>query len=256
MSKHTEVSIPTDPVIASATTEAALAAAPKTKKATVKELRVSAKTSGSDAVKLAVLAFNASKENREVALRAAVDALAPFFRGEGGASPLERYGNVVLIRSALGMDAEHFGGLFPETLSGRLADIIGLARWADPVQVITGWLAAQSTVTRGELDERVFQRRQKALRTLLGDEGKRQRLTMKCAAFVEAVRPEIERAEARAAELATKALARAAKPRKGKAAAVPAPEAVAVAVAEAAAEAAPEAVAEAVAEAAAEAAPY
>ena len=233
MSKHNEVSIPTDPVIASATTEAALAAAPKVKCPTIKELRVGAKSHGSDAVKLAVLAFNASKENREAALNAAVASLAPFFRGEGGASPMERHGNVVLIRSALGMDAAHFDGLFPETLSGRLADIIGLARWADPIKVITEWLAAQATATRGELDEKVFQRRQKALRALLGDEGKRKRLTAKCVAFVAAVRPEIERAETRAAELATKALARAAKPRKGKTGAVP------EAAVESAAEAAP-----------------
>ena len=116
---------------------------------------------------------------------------------------MERHGNVVLIRSALGMDAAHFDGLFPETLSGRLADIIGLARWADPIKAITEWLAAQATATRGGLDEKVFQRRQKALRTLLGDEGKRKRLTAKCVAFVAAVRPEIERAETRAAELAT-----------------------------------------------------
>lgn len=167
-------------IISQVASEAAIVAAPRAKKPTVREIRVGVKSGADDGMKLGALAFNASKENREIATVAAVDALRPILAGNHGDTPTKAAGNVTMLRSVFKMDATHFEGLWPHTFRGSLLETANLGRFRDVAQCIADYLAAgNARVMAGqmhEIDEKTFRRAEKSLRAIQADSGKLARL--------------------------------------------------------------------------------
>ena len=186
----------TPSISAQVTTEAAIIAAPKAKKPTIRELRVGGKLFADDGLKLGALAFNASKENREVAMSAAVAALRPILQGNNGDTSSKAAGNVLMLRSVFKMDATHFEGLWPHTFRGSLAETADLGRFRDVAQTIADYLAGMNRrVLEGqvcELDERNFRKAEKALRVIQADAAKLGRLQAHADAVLNALGDVIE----------------------------------------------------------------
>jgi len=222
----------TPSIAAQVTSEAAVIAAPKIKKPTLREIRVTVKGGADDGMKLGTLAFNASKENREVAQVAAVDALRPILMGNHGDTPAKAAGNILMLRSAFKMDATHFEGLWPHTFRGSLLEVANLGRFRDMAQCIADYLAAENEKVRKgqmhELDEKRFRKAEKCLRTIQADPGKMSRLQAHADAVLSALGDLIEPAAA-----AVIAKARKAAERKARKVTEPAPAPVAAPVAEA-----------------------
>lgn len=208
-------------IAAQVTTDAAIIAAPRTKKPTVREIRVGTKAGADDGMKLGTLAFNASKENRELATAAAVAALRPVLLGNNGDTSTKAAGNVTMLRSAFKMDATHFEGLWPHTFRGSLSETANLGRFRDVAQAIADYLAAgNARVMAGqmhEIDEKNFRRAEKALRAIQADSGKMMRLQQHASYVLDALGDLIEPAAA-----AVIAKARKAADRKARKAAEPA----------------------------------
>lgn len=214
----------TPSIAAQVTTEAAIVAAPKMKKPSLREVRIGIKSSADDGMKLGALAFNASKENREIATVAAVEALRPILAGNHGDTPAKAVGNITMLRSAFKMDAAHFEGLWPLSFRGSLAETASLGRFRDVAQAVADYLSAgNARVMAGqmhELDEKVFRKAEKALRAIQADSVKLGRLQAHANMVLDALGDIIEPAAVAVIEKAKKDAARKAR----KAAAVPAEE--------------------------------
>lgn len=181
---------------------------------TVKQARIGAKTGADSGMKLSALVFNASKENREVALAAGVDILRPILMGNHG-DVQKSIGNVTMLRSAFKMDATQYDGLWPIVFRGSLLETANLSRFRDVAGTIAGYLAAENLrITKcqmSEIDEKTFRKAEKALRALTADPAKLNRLQVHAAYVLDALGDLIEPAVIRVAEKAAKAAMRKAK---------------------------------------------
>lgn len=160
----------------------------------------------SDKDAMAVAALTGRKADREIARDAAMAQVTKLLTGQAGGT--NRKGAILALRAVAGLEATAYDGLF-EHFTGSLSDVAALGGLADPCRMARRILADREQAARNlgvwsDASPR-FEREEKALTRAAGAAGYT-KTCEKVRAFVEAIRPHIERATAKLAERAQEAV--------------------------------------------------
>lgn len=160
----------------------------------------------SDKDAMAVAALTGRKADREIARDAAMIQVTKLLTGQAGGT--NRKGAILALRAVAGLEATAYDGLF-EHFTGSLSDVAALEGLADPCRMARRVLAEREQAARqlGIWSDAYsgFEREEKAITRAAGATSYH-KVCEKARAFVEAIRPHIERAAAKLAEKAQEAL--------------------------------------------------
>lgn len=159
----------------------------------------------SDKDAMAVAALTGRKADREIARDAAMAQVTKLLTGQAGGT--NRKGAILALRAVAGLEAPAYDGLF-EHFTGSLSDVAALEGLADPCRMARRVLAEREQAARNlgiwsDASAR-FEREEKAITRAAGAVSYA-KTCEKVRAFLEAVRPHIERATAKLAERAQEA---------------------------------------------------
>lgn len=154
---------------------------------------------------MAVAALTGRKADREIARDAAMTQVSKLLTGQAGGT--NRKGAILALRAVAGLEAAAYDGLF-EHFTGSLSDVAALEGLADPCRMARRVLAEREQAARnlGFWSDAVgrFEREEKAITRAAGAVSYA-KTCEKVRAFLEAIRPHIERAAAKLAEKAQEA---------------------------------------------------
>lgn len=164
-----------------------------------------AKVGMSDESKLATAAITGKKMDREVASDAAMKIVSKLLTGQAAGGNREE--SVLVLRACLGLEQGVFDSAFAQ-FKGSLTDVASLGKWAKPFSHATMTLNEREESARkiglwGEVAVKVEKER-KALEKAR-DAKNAPKLEQKAAAFLNTIRPFIDRAEEKLAQSARRA---------------------------------------------------